>query len=362
MCVYGQGVGVVTATGDAAEIGKINALVGSVSSTKTPLLVQLEDFGRVLSIFSVVLAIVTFIVGYEARGMPWQEAFKDAVTVAVAIIPEGLPSVVTITLALGVQHMAKNNAIIRQLPAVETLGSVSVICSDKTGTLTKNEVSKAGCSAEQCARDRRHPRRPAPTSPPSRCQTTPHTLPPLSTPIFPSQMTATMVRTSTGTYRVSGTGYSPEGAICVGDAAIPPQTAARMQQLLLCAGLCNDASLAPAAEADAAAAAAAAAAGTHGGVASANPLHHGHHASFNELALAGGGAATPPSPALVPRGPLPGTSPAAAVEWKLTGDPTDGALLTLSMKAGHRDVKLLSGTFPRIDTIPFECEWRRTCG
>ena len=95
LAVYGQGVGVVTATGDSAEIGKINALVGSVSSVKTPLLVQLEEFGRMLSIFSVILAVATFFVAWNARGNRPVDAFKDAMTVAVALIPEGLPSVVT---------------------------------------------------------------------------------------------------------------------------------------------------------------------------------------------------------------------------------------------------------------------------
>lgn len=105
LAVYGQGVGVVTATGDSAEIGKINALVGSVSSVKTPLLMQLEEFGRMLSIFAIILGVTTFFVAGARsdagaredaeRRKSWLAAFRDAMTVAVALIPEGLPSVVT---------------------------------------------------------------------------------------------------------------------------------------------------------------------------------------------------------------------------------------------------------------------------
>jgi magnesium-transporting ATPase (P-type) len=143
MAVYGAGTGVAVATGDAAELGRINALVSSVDAKSTPLLDQLEVFGRWIALITVLLAVVTFLISFLARGNVASAAFSEAVSVAVAIIPEGLPAVTTITLALGVRHMAAQNAIIRQLPAVETLGSVSVICTDKTGTLTKNEVSRA---------------------------------------------------------------------------------------------------------------------------------------------------------------------------------------------------------------------------
>ena len=102
---------------------------------------DLEVFGRWLAIITVVVAVATFVIAYEARGYALGEAFGIGVSVAVAIIPEGLPAVTTVTLALGVQHMARVHAIIRQLPAVETLGAVSVICTDKTGTLTKNEMT-----------------------------------------------------------------------------------------------------------------------------------------------------------------------------------------------------------------------------
>ena len=115
--------------------------MSSVDSQSTPLLDQLEIFGRWVALITVLLAVVTFLVSNVGRGNPAGPAFSEAVSVAVAIIPEGLPAVTTITLAFGVQAMARNKAIIRQLPAVETLGSVSVICTDKTGTLTKNEVS-----------------------------------------------------------------------------------------------------------------------------------------------------------------------------------------------------------------------------
>ena len=115
--------------------------MSSVDEQSTPLMDQLEVFGRWVAGITLLLALATFLISYLARGNPPNKAFSEAVGVAVAIIPEGLPSVTTITLAFGVQAMARQRAIIRQLPAVETLGSVAVICTDKTGTLTKNEVS-----------------------------------------------------------------------------------------------------------------------------------------------------------------------------------------------------------------------------
>lgn len=146
----GEASAIVVATGDDAEIGRISKLVGSVTETKTNLLVQMDIIGMWISLFVFIIATATFFLGmfgpykrvWEAEEKTvWQEAFKNAIAVSVAIIPEGLPAVVTITLALGVTTMAKNNAIIRKLPCVETLGSLTVICSDKTGTLTKNEMT-----------------------------------------------------------------------------------------------------------------------------------------------------------------------------------------------------------------------------
>jgi P-type E1-E2 ATPase len=123
----------VTATGDYNEIGRINRMVATVEAGKTPLLVQIEQFGRWLSVSVIIIGIVTLLLAHFARHHAIGESFKIAVAVAVAIIPEGLPSVVTIILAFGVQAMSRKHAIIRQMPAVETLGSVSIVCSDKTG-------------------------------------------------------------------------------------------------------------------------------------------------------------------------------------------------------------------------------------
>ena len=141
MVMAGQGRGVVTATGVGTEIGRISALLGSVPSLTTPLLRRINSFGRGFTLFAVALsaALLAFAVG--VRGQAWGEAMLTVVALAVALIPEGLPAVITITLAIGVQRMAARRAIVRRLPAVETLGSTSVICSDKTGTLTRNEMA-----------------------------------------------------------------------------------------------------------------------------------------------------------------------------------------------------------------------------
>jgi magnesium-transporting ATPase (P-type) len=137
----GQGVGVVVATGDRSEIGRISGLLSRVETLKTPLMQRLDSFTKVLSVAIIALAIVTFAVGVGVWQREWGEMFFAAVSIAVAAIPEGLPAVMTVTLAIGVERMARRNAIIRRLPAVETLGSVTVICSDKTGTLTRNEMT-----------------------------------------------------------------------------------------------------------------------------------------------------------------------------------------------------------------------------
>ncbi|WP_306602918.1 cation-transporting P-type ATPase [Azonexus sp.] len=161
----GRGHGVVTATGPNTELGRINRLIAEVESLQTPLTRQMAQFSKVLSIIIVVLALLMLAIGIGLHDFPLDEVFLAAIGFAVAAIPEGLPAILTITLALGVQRMALRNAITRQLTAVETLGSVTVICSDKTGTLTKNE------------------------------------------------MTARHIITRAGNYAVSGTGYQPEGDI-----------------------------------------------------------------------------------------------------------------------------------------------------
>jgi magnesium-transporting ATPase (P-type) len=137
----GQGAGLTVATGAATELGRISAMVGGVESLTTPLLRQMDAFARRLTI--VILAVAADVCAFAAlaRGYEIEHAFMAAVGVAVAAIPEGLPAVMTITLAIGVRRMAERNAIIRRLPAVETLGAVSTICSDKTGTLTLNQMT-----------------------------------------------------------------------------------------------------------------------------------------------------------------------------------------------------------------------------
>ncbi|MFN3324271.1 MAG: cation-translocating P-type ATPase [Bryobacteraceae bacterium] len=165
----GQLRGVVVATGSNTEIGRIGEMISSVKEIKTPFLRRVDAFGRTLSLVIVLVAAAVFVLGYFLRDIPLTLLFLAVVSLAVAAIPEGLPAILTITLALGVQRMARRNAIIRRLPAVETLGSVTVICTDKTGTLTKNE------------------------------------------------MTVRKVVTANDTYSVSGAGYSPEGEFSLGD-------------------------------------------------------------------------------------------------------------------------------------------------
>jgi len=140
LVTYGTGVGVVTETGDATEIGRISELIASAEVLATPLTRKIARFSHVLLYAILVLAGLTFAIGIWHGGSA-VDMFMAAVAMAVAMIPEGLPAVLTITLAIGVARMAKRHAIIRHLPAVETLGSTTVICSDKTGTLTRNEMT-----------------------------------------------------------------------------------------------------------------------------------------------------------------------------------------------------------------------------
>ena len=137
---YGRGKAVVTDTGMNTQMGKIAQLLDSSSDNQTPLQLKLAKLGKYLGILAIGICLVIFVIGWLA-GMKSLEIFMIAVSLAVSAIPEGLPAIVTIVLALGVQRMVKKNAIIRRLPAVETLGSASVICSDKTGTLTQNKMT-----------------------------------------------------------------------------------------------------------------------------------------------------------------------------------------------------------------------------
>ncbi|MBQ7132196.1 MAG: cation-translocating P-type ATPase [Oscillospiraceae bacterium] len=151
---YGRGRGIVTATGMETEMGKIANLLDSEEDSQTPLQHKLAVMGRYLGIVALLACVIVFIVGF-ASGIPALEIFMTAVSLAVSAIPEGLPAIVTIVLSLGVQRMVKSNAIIKKLPAVETLGSASVICSDKTGTLTQNRMTlvKAYCCENEIYED-----------------------------------------------------------------------------------------------------------------------------------------------------------------------------------------------------------------
>ena len=189
----GRGLGVVVATGAETEIGLISTLVSTVEELTTPLLRQIAVFGRRLSLAIVLLAALTFAFGHLLRGHPPVEMFMAAVALAVAAIPEGLPAILTITLAIGVQRMARRNAIIRRLPAVEALGSVNVICSDKTGTLTRNE------------------------------------------------MTAQTIVTCDAIFTISGVGYGPEGEFCRHEDPILPSEHPVLSEMLRGALLCSDA-------------------------------------------------------------------------------------------------------------------------
>ena len=240
----GQGTGVVAATGDATEIGRIGSMLAEVQTVVTPLLRRLAAFGRWLTAVIVLVAAATFAFGVLVQGIPAEDMFMATVGLAVAAIPEGLPAMMTVTLAIGVQRMARRNAIVRRLPAVETLGSVTVACSDKTGTLTRNE------------------------------------------------MTVQTVATGRHLFEVTGAGYAPDGAFLLDGAELSPAEHPILRETARAALLCSDATLR-----------------------------------------------------------------AADGEWIVDGDPTEGALLTVAMKAGL-DPDFESKAFPRTDVIPFESQHR----
>ncbi len=235
--VAGQGHGLVIATGDATETGRIAGLIAAAPSLVTPLTRKMATFSNWLLWAIGGLALLTVAVGL-ARGETAFDMFIAAVALAVGAIPEGLPAAVTVTLAIGVARMAKRRAIIRHLPAVETLGSTTVICSDKTGTLTENAmtVRVLWCSGEG--------------------------------------------------YAISGHGYNPEGTISHDEMPASIDGAAR--ECLIAGALCNDAS-----------------------------LRHEHG------------------------------------QWKITGDPTEAALIVAARKGGL-DEHTLRTVFPRRDVLPFD--------
>ena len=140
LATYGRATAVVTDTGMETELGKIAEMIQSVGNEQTPLQRRLDQLGKSLAVAAFVIVVIVFLLGI-LRGEPVRTMFMTGISMAVAAVPEGLPAVVTIALAIGAQRMLKRNALIRKLPAVETLGSVTTICSDKTGTLTENRMT-----------------------------------------------------------------------------------------------------------------------------------------------------------------------------------------------------------------------------
>lgn len=138
---YGRGKGVVVNTGMGTEVGKIAGMLASAQETETPLKRNLNELGKFLTIAIIIIAVIMFFVGTIFNNTSWVDMLLTSISLAVAAIPEGLPAIVTIILALGTQVMAKRNAVIRKLPAVETLGATDIIASDKTGTLTLNQMT-----------------------------------------------------------------------------------------------------------------------------------------------------------------------------------------------------------------------------
>jgi len=198
MVTYGSGKGLVTQTGRQTEIGAINEMVQGVSLTETPLQRQLRHFAGQLTVIILLITALTMALGYWLHGSSLAELFQGAIGIAVAAIPEGLPAIVTITLALGVERMAGKRALVRRLPAVEVLGSVDIICSDKTGTLTANA------------------------------------------------MTARSLSTASNRYSVSGEGYAPHGDIrrsAEDDTGNNTEEDAQLSAACRIALLCNDANI-----------------------------------------------------------------------------------------------------------------------
>jgi len=191
----GQCKGVVVATGSSTEIGRISGLLSGVETLTTPLVTQMGVFAKWLTLLILIIAALLLVFGYFVGHHDFGEMFMAVVGLSVAAIPEGLPAVLTITLAIGVQAMARRNAIVRRLPAIETLGAVSVICSDKTGTLTRNEMMVAS------------------------------------------------VFTHSYKFTVEGSGYEPKGALKLDDIHVSPGEHTVLEELARAATLCNDGAL-----------------------------------------------------------------------------------------------------------------------
>ena len=240
----GQGEGMVFATGDKTEMGRIAGMISLAEDLQTPLTRKIAQFSQLLLYVILGLATLIFVAGI-LRGQPWPDMFMAAIALAVGAIPEGLPAVVTITLAIGVRRMVRRHTIIRKLPAVETLGSTTVICSDKTGTLTQN------------------------------------------------QMTVQQIYAGGRLYQVTGSGYEAVGKIHFEQAPIVIAENVALVETLGAGLLCNDSQL----------------------------------IRNNEgLAI-------------------------------VQGDPTEAALIVVAQKAGLSEEEL-SGRLPRIESIPFESEYR----
>ena len=236
----GHAIGVAVATGLRTQIGRISTMLQAVDKVSTPLLQQINSFSRRITLFIGCAAALLFAFAVFVQGFEWTEALIAVVALAVSFTPEGLPAVITITLAVGVQRMAARNAVIRKLPAVETLGAVSVICTDKTGTLTRNE------------------------------------------------MTVRRIMLDGHEVTVDGAGYSPEGKLTAAGMDDDSSAIAAAAPIIRCGLLCNDGSL------------------------------------------------------IQEEG-----------EWRVQGDPMEGALVSLAMKAGL-DPDHARAEWPRSNLIPFD--------
>ncbi|MFO0586684.1 MAG: cation-translocating P-type ATPase [Polyangiaceae bacterium] len=252
--IRGKGRAIVTATGSKSELGRIGEMIQSVGDQKTPLEERLESFGKIILKVCLALSVVLLVWGYLRRFVmpgtpirPLHDLLLEAVSLAVAAIPEGLPAITTITLALGMQRMAKRGAIVRKLAAVETLGAATIIASDKTGTLTANE------------------------------------------------MTVRSVYAGKRTYTVTGEGYDPKGKILDGDDKAPEKLPAPLVYTLATAALCNNAQLEQDAE---------------------------------------------------------------TKRWRIVGDPTEGALLTLAAK-GQMSRESMLPAHEVIAELPFDSDRKR---